>query len=136
MFVDVVPDWPRGKRWYFKSQHYQHLHQSVNDSTNTESAAKVTFLFTPQKKKRVVFDSSSSSEFCGLCKVRYQNEEDIESDSHLVNCSKGWDWWSHSRCLGIHYENSDIGGEAWISGPKTTTFAVNTCLELNPWAGM
>ena len=23
VLVDVVPDWPRGKRWCFKSQHYQ-----------------------------------------------------------------------------------------------------------------
>ena len=58
--------------------------------------------------KRVVFDSSSSSDFCGVCKVRYQSEEDIESDSHWLNCSKGCDWWVHSRCVGIHYENSDI----------------------------
>ena len=108
VFIDVVPDWPRGKRWYFKSQYYQDLHQSANNSTNTESAAEVTPVFTPQKKKRAVFDSTSSSEFCGVCKVRYQSEEDIESDSHWLNCSKGCDWWVHSRCVGIHYDNSDI----------------------------
>ena len=79
----------------------------MNDSTNTESAAEVTPVFTPQKRKRAVLDSSPSSEFCGVCKVRYQSEEDIESDSHWLNCSKGCDWWVHSRYVGIHYENSD-----------------------------
>ena len=108
VFIDVVPDWPRGKRWYFKSQYYQDLYQSVNGSTNTGSAAEVTPVFTPQKKKRAVFDSTSSSELYGICKVRYQSEEDIESDSHWLNYSKGCDWWVHSWCLGIHY-NSDIG---------------------------
>ena len=101
VFEDVAPDRPRAKRWYFKSQH-QDLHQSVNDLTNTESAPEVTPVFTPQKSKRVVFDSSSSSEFCGVCKVRYQSEEDTESDSPWLNCSEGRDWWVHSRCVGIH----------------------------------
>ena len=27
VFIDVVPDWPRGKRWYFKSEYYKDLHQ-------------------------------------------------------------------------------------------------------------
>ena len=103
VFIDVVPDWPRRKGWYFKSQYYQDLHQSVNDSANTESAVEVTPVFTPQKKKRAVFDSTSSSEFCGVCKVRYQIEEDIDSDSHWLNCSKGCDWWVYSRCVGIHW---------------------------------
>ena len=72
VFVDVVPDWPKRKRWLFKSQHYQDSHQSVNnESINTESAVEVTPVFMPQKSKRAVFDSSSSSEFCGICKVRY-----------------------------------------------------------------
>ena len=31
---------------------------------------EVTPGFTPQKKKQTVFDSLSSSEFCGICKVR------------------------------------------------------------------
>ena len=137
VLVDVVPDWPRGKRWFCKSQHYQDSHQSVNnESINTESAAEVTPVFTPQKQKRAVFDSSSSSEFCGICKVRYQTEEDIESDSHWLNCSKGCSWWVHFRCVGIHYENSIQARKVWTSGPKITTFAKSTCLELNPSAGM
>ena len=103
VFIDVVPDWLRGKRWYFKSQYYKDLHQSVNDSTNTDSTV------TPQKKKRAMFDSTLSSEFFGICKVRYHSEEGIESDSHWLNCSKGCNWWVHSRCVGIHYDNSDIG---------------------------
>ena len=50
--ADVVPDWPRGKRWCFKSQHYQDLHQSVNnESANTESTVNATPVFTPQKRK-------------------------------------------------------------------------------------
>ena len=51
----------------------------------------------------------SSSEFCGRCKIRYQSEEDIESDSHWLNCSRGCNWWVYSRCGDIHYENSDTG---------------------------
>ena len=39
----------------------------------------------------------------------YQSEEDIESDSHCLNCSKGCNWWVHSRSMDIHYENSDTG---------------------------
>ena len=47
MFADVAPGWPRVKRWYFKSQHHQDLHQSVNnESANTESAADGTCFYT------------------------------------------------------------------------------------------
>ena len=69
VLVDVVPDWPRGKRWFCKSQHYQDSHQSVNnESINTESAVEVTPVFKPQKQKRAVFDSSSSSGFVAYVK--------------------------------------------------------------------
>ena len=62
VFVDVVPDWPKGKRWLFKSQHYQDSHQSVNiEPIKTESAVEVTPVFMPQKSNQAVFDSSSSS---------------------------------------------------------------------------
>ena len=44
-----------------------------------------------------------------MCKVRCQSEEDIESDSHWLILSKGCNWGVHSRCVGIHYENSDSG---------------------------
>ena len=49
-----------------------------NESANTEATVEIiTPVFTPQKRKRAVFDSLSSSEFCGVYKVRYQNEEEV-----------------------------------------------------------
>ena len=43
VLVDVVLDWPRGKRCCFKSQNYQDWHESVNnESANTESTVEVT----------------------------------------------------------------------------------------------
>ena len=94
-------------------------HSVINESRNTKSAVEVTPVFAPQKKKQAVFDSSSSSEFCGAGKVRYQSEEDIESNSNRLNSSKGYDWGVHSRCVGIHYENSDTGEKGldkWTRG--------------------
>ena len=133
MFIDVLPDWPRGKRWYFKSEYYKDLHQqSVNDSTNVEPAAEVTPVVTPQKKKRAMFDSTSSSEFCSVCKVRYQSEEDIESDSHWLNCSKDCDWWVHFRFVGIHYHNSDIGGKGLDKWAKDHYFCAKHMPRAEP----
>ena len=133
VFIDVVPDWPRGKRWYFKSEYYKDLHQqSVNDSTNVEPAAEVTPVVTPQKKKRAMFDSTSSSEFCSVCKVRYQSEEDIESDSHWLNCSKDCDWWVHFRFVGIHYHNSDIGGKGLDKWAKDHYFCAKHMPRAEP----
>ena len=43
VLADVVPDWPRGKRYCFISQHYQDSYLSLNnESANTESTVKVT----------------------------------------------------------------------------------------------
>ena len=47
VLVDVVPDQPRGKRWCFKSQHYQDLQNSINnESAKADATVEITSVFT------------------------------------------------------------------------------------------
>ena len=61
---------------------------------------------TSARSKGVLYDPN----ICQICRLRYESEANIETDSPWINCgSKSCKWWVHSRCLGIYYENSDNG---------------------------
>ena len=87
---------------------------TVEDQTSSMSqntSLSSTVVATPKKRQKSS-DSSHSygkSEYCAICKVRYESPEDIETDSHWLNCGKECDWWVHARCANIHYENTDKG---------------------------
>ena len=80
---------------------------------------------TPDKKsgtrKASVSNTSTiDPETCQICKVKYESPEDIETDSHWVNCGskKGCTWWVHTICANIYYPNNDEGEkklDAWAS---------------------
>ena len=123
----MVPTWKNGKRWIYKSPGYQEafergddtslttsLDSSVITASNPPSSSSPAIHETPKKSIQNPNESSRSSGLdpeiiCQICKVTYESPEDIETDSHWVNCGnrKGCNWWVHTVCANIFYPNND-----------------------------
>ena len=35
--------------------------------------------------------------------------EDVATDLAWISCNRPCNWWVHTRCIGIHYENTKKG---------------------------
>ena len=130
--VDVIPTWENGKRWTYTSEGYVHAKRKADGrsfdsewSQNEPATSTPIVHRTPDKKsgtrKASVSNTSTiDPETCQICKVKYESPEDIETDSHWVNCGskKGCTWWVHTICANIYYPNNDEGEkklDAWAS---------------------
>ena len=130
--VDVIPTWENEKRCTYTLEGYNDAKRKADGrsfdsewSQNEPATSTSTMPRTPDKKSRkqktsVANTSTIDPETCQICKVKYKSPEDIETDSHQVNCGskKGSNWWVHTICANIHYRNNDEGEkklDAWAS---------------------
>ena len=117
--LKVQPSWKHGKVFEHISEVFEDADFNRSDVTASTSHKDDSMHVTPVKKARKWPGEASSTTKKGLlfhtniyqiCRIRHESEVDIETDSPWINCrSNGCKWWMHSRCLGIHYENSDNG---------------------------
>ena len=63
---------------------------------------------TPKKSKKTA-KVRVNENICSICHIEWETEEDVSTDSVWINCNKECSWWVHTRCIGIHYENTDKG---------------------------
>ena len=116
MNVDVIPTWENAKRWTYTSEGYNDAKRKAGDrsfdsewSQNEPATSTPIMHKTPDKKSNtrktsVANTSTIDPETCQICKVKYKPPEDIEADSHWVNCGskKGCTCWIHIICANIH----------------------------------
>lgn len=128
--MDVIPTWPNGKRWKFISDGYEAAKKNwdgsicgLNQTQEPTTSSSTPIMFrTPERRAPSNAPSTSSlsvpsnvsvidPEICQICKVKHLSPEDIESDSHWVNCQKenGCDYWVHTLCNNIYFPNNVEG---------------------------
>ena len=89
--------------------------------------------WTPKKRKQKEKkqDIVNAENVCRVCRIAWESLEDQERDSFWIGCAgktckckpstackHECDWWVHSRCAHIYYENSDAGERAMSTWAK------------------
>ena len=101
--------------------------QTLGVSQNTSLSS--TVVATPKKQQKSS-DSSHSygkSEYCAICKIHFEIPEDVETDSHWLNCSKE----SIGGCMqDVQTSTMKIltkGSDSWTCGQKIIFTVKSTC---------
>ena len=80
VFVDVVPTWQHGKR-----RTYGANPTAVTPSSQIQAGPASIQMLTPQKSTASFNSQDKTIEICQICKVVFESEEDIATDSQLNN---------------------------------------------------
>ena len=113
--LEILPTWPRGSTKRYVSAKFQ---EAQDCSTNSHQQPIPEFELsdtsfnsshvTPKKSKKIA-KVRVNENICSICHIEWETEEDVSTDSVWINCNKECSWWVHTRCIGIHYENTDKG---------------------------
>ena len=105
-----LPTWARGISRQYKSEKFKATKNLTNvnpkdpvpDFEVSHRSKESSYHETSKKKlKPSTWTTITDINICQLCKIVFEIEEDVSTDSPWINCSgKSCNWWVHSRCVG------------------------------------
>ena len=105
--LKIKPTWKNGREF---SHNGEAFNVDFNSSSTSTAYLEDSAHVTPVKKKPAMSSEIIEKNICQLCRIEYMSEADVETDSPWISCAhKTCDWWVHSRCVGIFYDNTDSG---------------------------
>ena len=89
---------------------YQEIICNTQDSIPDFNLSSSSVHATPSKKPWSDNDTTDiDKDICSICYIRYMTTEDVATDLAWISCNRPCNWWVHTRCIGIHYENTKKG---------------------------